>query len=65
LFFSDAMLGSKAQMEWYDITGRSMGTEEFTVTGTSLSMSVDLMPGVYILSLEVNGITYKSRILKK
>ncbi len=65
LYFDETLIGNNARMEWYDIAGRSVGEHEFTVTGISMTKNIDLMPGIYILSLEINGSIYKSRIVKK
>jgi len=63
--FDETMVGNIARMDWFDSAGRSVDVEEFTVTGISMTKSVDVVPGIYILSVAVNGITYQSRIVKK
>jgi len=64
LHFPPALLGDQAFVEWRDLTGRLLKKDDFTVNQSQMTTSADLMPGVYILMLQINGAQYNYRLVK-
>ncbi len=64
LFFPSTFLGQQTRLEWHDLAGKLLSTEEFTINDSVMFRSVDLYAGIYILNVQINAQTCHLRILK-
>jgi hypothetical protein len=65
LHFPPSMLGQKVFMSWYDVSGRLLGKEEYTIDQTVVSGSNNLTPGMYIVNVLVNQSSFSFRVIKE
>jgi hypothetical protein len=62
--FSPGLLGSKCMMWCYDIYGRTLFEQNFTINGTSLNRPVNFASGSYILRLQTMDRIYVFHLVK-
>ncbi|HEY5393142.1 MAG TPA: T9SS type A sorting domain-containing protein, partial [Hanamia sp.] len=64
LHFPADNIGQKCMMTCYDICGRNLFSEQFIVGSTTLTKTINLIPGTYLLRIKTAKLTSICRIVK-
>jgi len=63
--FPPTMTGGVAVFQWNDLLGRTIQSGAFTITSRNLSEDVQIVPGFYILRIQVSDVQYAFRMIKE
>lgn len=64
-YFPPTMIGKTIEVQWCDLAGRVLATNEFTVGSTSLSQPANFVSGIYILRIQTQERRSVWRVVKK
>ena len=64
VYFASSLIGQTATMNLYDLTGKLITTDNYSVNSSLITRPCQLITGLYIITIQIGNTTYTNRLIK-
>ncbi len=65
IHFPPELIGQKASIHWYDISGRLVNSKEFSIITSLMNIEIHFAPGIYMLNIRSGTFSVTRKIVKE